>query len=117
MVMEVFWEKGEMTVRALCAQGTLCQRAYTTIMTTANRLYNKGLLCRKSEKGAYTYWPSLDRASYWQSVSQAVMAELMQLGGAPTLTAFVDAAAEQDKENLLRLEEMILKRKQERESS
>lgn len=113
-VMELLWKEGEMTVRQLWSKQEFGQRAYTTMMTTMDRLYRKGLLRRKTEKNAYCYWPTQDRASYWQSVSQELMLELMKIGGAPTLTAFVDAARDQDEENLTRLETMIRQRQKER---
>lgn len=106
-----------MTVRELWDKDVFGSRAYTTIMTTTDRLFRKGLLCRESKKKAYQYWPSQDRDSYWKAVSQELMSELMELGGAPILTAFVEAASDQDQENLDRLEAMIQQRRKEQESS
>ena len=116
-VMEILWKDGGMTVRELWSKEAFGERAYTTMMTTMDRLYRKGLLCRKSEKKAYLYWPSQKREEYWRTVSQEIMQNLMRLGGASTLTAFVDAATVDDEENLELLEALIQKRKRERGDS
>jgi len=52
------WARGSATVRELLADGTIHQ-AYTTVMTTVDRLYKKGLLDRVAEGRAFRYTPRL----------------------------------------------------------
>jgi predicted transcriptional regulator len=55
-LMRELWKRQTATVRELiedrCIDG-----AYTTLMTTADRLYKKGLLAREEEGRAYRYRP------------------------------------------------------------
>jgi len=52
------WARGSATVRELLADGTIHQ-AYTTVMTTVDRLYKKGLLDRVAEGRAFRYTPRM----------------------------------------------------------
>jgi predicted transcriptional regulator len=55
-LLEELWQRGSATVRELIADGTIRQ-AYTTVMTTVDRLYKKGLLDRIVEGRAFRYTP------------------------------------------------------------
>src|SRR4029077_17980620 len=55
-VLQKLWLHGSATVRELLADGTIRQ-AYTTVMTTVDRLYKKGLLDRVAEGRAFRYTP------------------------------------------------------------
>ncbi|TNE43435.1 MAG: BlaI/MecI/CopY family transcriptional regulator [Deltaproteobacteria bacterium] len=107
-VMECIWEKGRATVRDVmnCLDQSK-SRAYTTIMTTMDRLFQKDLLVREREGNAYVYVPAQSRDSYWKSVAQETMQTLLTVGGDVALSAFVDAASQEDEKNLERLEQLI----------
>jgi predicted transcriptional regulator len=45
-VMDIAWREDEINVRAACEQLT-SPAAYTTVMTTMDRLFKKGLLARR----------------------------------------------------------------------
>jgi predicted transcriptional regulator len=53
-MLEEVWSRGSVTVRELLADGKIRQ-AYTTIMTTLDRLFKKGLLDRTEEGKAFRY--------------------------------------------------------------
>ena len=55
-VLRRLWSHGSATVRELLADGKIHQ-AYTTVMTTVDRLYKKGLLDRVAEGRAFRYTP------------------------------------------------------------
>src|SRR5258708_10273318 len=55
-VLQKLWSHGSATVRELLADGKIRQ-AYTTVMTTADRLYKKGFLDRVAEGRAFRYIP------------------------------------------------------------
>ena len=57
-LLELVWRLGESSVRQLHAQSPP-GLAYTTIMTTVDRLYKKGLLKRSRVGKAYVYGPRL----------------------------------------------------------
>ncbi|MDQ3216300.1 MAG: BlaI/MecI/CopY family transcriptional regulator, partial [Actinomycetota bacterium] len=61
-VMEVVWDRPEVTVRDVYA--VLSDRrhiAYTTVMTTMGRLAEKGLLCRTESHPAHRFRPRVSR--------------------------------------------------------
>jgi predicted transcriptional regulator len=55
-VLEALWTRGTATVRELLEDQKITQ-AYTTVMTTLDRLYKKRLLDRIAEGRAFRYFP------------------------------------------------------------
>ena len=64
-VMDVMWSHGESNVRDV-TEKLERSLAYTTVMTTLDRLYKKGLLERRKEDRAYLYWPRWSRQEWEQ---------------------------------------------------
>lgn len=105
-LMEVLWDEHPLAVRAVCDRlhGKL---AYTTVMTTLDRLHKKRMLRREKQGNAFVYAPAMDRPEYRRRVIEAAVAPLLEAGAGPVLAAFVDVAAELDEDNLARLEKLI----------
>ena len=59
-VMEILWDRGESCVRDV-VQRLKRPLAYTTVMTTLDRLFKKGLLNRHRPERAFLYSPRLSR--------------------------------------------------------
>lgn len=57
-IMEILWRHGELSVKAL-AEHLDRPLAYTTVMTTLDRLYKKGMLDRRKHDRAFVYAPRL----------------------------------------------------------
>jgi predicted transcriptional regulator len=113
-VMEAMWRAGPLAVRAVCAKLTgKPALAYTTVMTTLDRLYKKGLLQRHKDGNAFIYEPALTRDQYRRRIVAHTMSELIEQpsDADPVLAAFVDAAADVDEDNLKRLEKLIAERR------
>ncbi|MGH9465814.1 MAG: BlaI/MecI/CopY family transcriptional regulator [Terriglobales bacterium] len=62
-IMEVIWRQGEGNVRAVSA-GLAQPLAYTTVMTTLDRLYKKGLLQRRKQHRAFLYTARVSHAQW-----------------------------------------------------
>jgi predicted transcriptional regulator len=62
-LMEVLWSRGESSVRDVVP---MLNRplAYTTVMTTLDRLFKKGLLDRYKSDRAFVYSPQLSRQEW-----------------------------------------------------
>ena len=78
-VMDVFWERGSATVRELVeALNTRRRRklAYTTVLTLASRLWQRGLLVRELEGRGFRYRPSTDRDGLLADLSDALIDQL-----------------------------------------
>lgn len=108
-VMKHMWESGPQTVREVKDGLGVKKSAYTTIMTTMDRLFKKGLLSREKDGLAYIYQPAVSESEFQQAqVSGTVTALLSESGNvSPVLAAFVDAAVSLDEENLQTLEALI----------
>ncbi len=112
--MEALWRAGALPVREVCARlSGKPALAYTTVMTTLDRLFKKGLLGRHKDGNAFVYAPALSRDEYRRRIVERTVSGLLErpADAAPVLAAFVDAAAEIDEDNLKRLEELIALRR------
>ena len=72
-VMEEIWRRGEMSVRDIHTGFGDERAAYTTLMTTLDRLYRKGLLERRKEGRAFLYSARISRDEFTRSVAKDVL--------------------------------------------
>ncbi len=109
-VMDILWVTGPLGVRQVMTQlkGKL---AYTTIMTTLDRLYKKGLLARDRVGTAYIYRAVMSEDDYHCSLVEDTVGSLLEKSAGPVLAAFVNTAAELDEGNLKKLEALIAQRR------
>lgn len=111
-VMDVVWVRFPATARDVCDQMRGSEeRAYTTIMTTMDRLHRKGMLRREKDGLAWRYSPALSKAEFEKALADELAAEILQAHGELALSAFVDAAARVDESLLERLTQLIAKRR------
>ena len=110
-VMELMWTRGECTVRDLYA-GFAQSHAYTTIMTTLDRLHKKGLLDRHKQGKAFCYSARLTKPELEEAMARDLVNMLLTEGSAQSLlSCFVDAIGEHDAELLRELEEEVRRRR------
>src|SRR5687767_6389229 len=105
-IMELLWKEHPLSVRTACER-LRGDHAYTTIMTTMDRLHKKRLLRRTKDGNAFIYEPAMDRGEYQKRVIEAALTPLLEQGTAPVLAAFVEVAAELDEANIAALERLI----------
>lgn len=112
-MMEQVWVRGEVSVRDLHVEYSP-QLAYTTLMTTLDRLYKKGLLDRRKRGKAFFYSARLTRQDFDQIMAEQLLNGLLagDRSGA-LLSTFVNAVSERDRELLDQLEELIKTRRRE----
>jgi len=104
--MDILWDAQPLPVRDVKTRlGP--KPAYTTVMTTLDRLYKKGLLARDKDGLAFVYRPAIDRAEYQRRVVEAAVVPLLEQGAGPVLAAFVDVAAGISPKHLAELERLI----------
>jgi predicted transcriptional regulator len=113
-VLEETWKRRETTVRDIfiAFEKTI---AYTTLMTTLDRLYKKRLLDRRKDGRAYIYSPLVSREELEQGIREDVIEGLLGTGtlGEPILACIVDAVSERDLESLDELDRLIKKKRRE----
>jgi predicted transcriptional regulator len=113
-VLQKLWSQGSATVRELLADGKIHQ-AYTTVMTTMDRLYKKGLLLRVAEGRAFRYTPrhtpeELQRVTALESIRQ-----LLGSGDASSLplSYLVEAVSSHDAQLLDELQLLVERKRRE----
>jgi predicted transcriptional regulator len=83
--------------------------AYTTLMTTLDRLHRKGVLTREKQGRAFVYRPRMSRSEFNSArAGDAVRAALKNGGSlAPLASYLVDAVGDRDHELLAELEALV----------
>jgi predicted transcriptional regulator len=110
-VMETIWRRRRPTsVRDLLREFGGWP-AYTTLMTTTDRLFKKGLLDRRREGRAFLYTPLVsDTEMRWRPTA-ALLEALLRMDPRPVLSFFVEAVSSQDRELLGELERLVRERR------
>ena len=93
--------------------------AYTTIMTTLDRLYRKGLLSRRKEGRAFLYSSKFSAGELERGVAGDVIGNLLDSNTGPVepvLACIVDAVSDRDRQFLDDLERLVREKRQELES-
>lgn len=108
-VIDVVWTKGAVTVRDVQAELNP-PVAYTTVMTTLDRLFRKGLLTRTKASRAFRYSAVTSREELENRAAADVLTGLVSgraTEARPLLSCFVDAVGERDAELLDELDRLV----------
>jgi predicted transcriptional regulator len=107
-LLERLWDCGNATVRELLAEGQL-KLAYTTVMTTLDRLYKKGLLDREAEGRAFRYSPRQSRDDMQRAAAVEGIRQLISSGQSSSLplSYLVEAITDHDVELLDQLQDLV----------
>ena len=113
-VMETVWQNREASVRQIFLD--LNERiAYTTVMTTLDRLYKKRLLDRRKEGRAFIYFPRFSSEELEHGIAEDVIDCLIGSRTRriePVLACIVEAVSERDYDLLDELERLVQEKKQ-----
>ncbi len=114
-VLDEAWRRSEVSVRDIFLAFDE-KVAYTTLMTTLDRLYKKRLLERRKDGRAFLYSPAVSRDELEHGIREDVIEGLLG-GGAetvePVLACIVDAVSERDRELLDELDRLIKQKRRE----
>ncbi len=114
-VMGVLWNHGECSVREVVPRLDR-PLAYTTVMTTLDRLYKKGFLLRRKSERAFLYSPLLARRDWERKMAGDLIAGFLAGPSASReslLSFLVDAVGQHDEEFLEELEKKIRMKRRE----
>jgi predicted transcriptional regulator len=107
--LEEVWRRGETSVRDIFVSFDK-RIAYTTLMTTMDRLYKKRLLSRRKDGRAFLYSAMVTNEELEQSIAEDVINGLLgqnSEGVEPILACIVDAISDNDRELLNELDRLI----------
>jgi predicted transcriptional regulator len=115
-VMEVLWRRADgVTVRDL--QPDFPGAAYTTLMTTMDRLHRKGVLERQKDGRAFVYRPICSRDEFESRLVTRALTPLLQGSAAqPILSFFVEEVSRQDDRLLDELERLVREKRRQQGS-
>jgi len=114
-VLEALWTRSaSASVRDL--QPEFREIAYTTLMTTLDRLFRKGVLDRSKQGRAFFYQPRLTRQEFESGRAADALRVALEGNSAelsPLLSFFVRAVGDRDRELLDELESLVRARRAE----
>jgi predicted transcriptional regulator len=114
-VLTELWRRGEMSVREMHLAFDK-RTAYTTLMTTLDRLHKKGLLNRRKDGRAFLYSPSVSRAEFDQGIREDLIDVLLGRnaeGVEPILSCIVEKVSERDRAMLDELDRLVKEKRRE----
>lgn len=113
-VLRELWARGSATVRELLESENMTL-AYTTIMTTMDRLYKKRLLDRESEGRAYRYFPRHTPDEMQRVAAVEGIRQLLGSGDTSSLplSYLVEALSEHDAQLLDELQALVERKRRE----
>ncbi len=114
-VIEIVWERDQVTVREVHArlEGRV---AYTTVMTTLDRLFKKGLLTRTKRARAFAYSAKASREELDAAVANDVVSGLLAddwSAPLPFLSNLVEEVGRRDRALLDELERLVKMKRRE----
>jgi len=117
-VLNEAWQRDEVSVRDIyLAFGE--NIAYTTLMTTLDRLFKKNILTRRKDGRAFLYAPAVSPDEFEQGIREDVIEGLLGHGSdvQPVLACIVDTVSERDRELLDELDRLIKEKRRELKQS
>ena len=114
-VLNEAWQRDEVSVRDIYLAFDE-KIAYTTLMTTLDRLYKKQLLDRRKDGRAFLYSPAMSREEFEHGIREDVIDGLLGRsaeGIQPVLACIVDTVSERDREMLDELDRLVKEKKRE----
>jgi predicted transcriptional regulator len=107
-LLEALWERRTATVRELVS--ACCEDlAYTTVMTTLDRLFKKNILSREPEGRAFRYSPRFTREEMHREVAGEAFRQLLDASPASSLplSYLVEILTERDEQLLDDLRQLV----------
>ena len=113
-MLDGLWARGSATVRELLEKDSP-DLAYTTVMTTLDRLFKKGLLTRSEEGRAFRYAPRLSREELHREAAGHALRQLLDASPASALplSFLVEILGERDEQLLDDLRKLVERKRRE----
>jgi predicted transcriptional regulator len=113
-MLDALWARGSATVRELIESD--CEElAYTTVMTTLDRLFKKGLLTRSEDGRAFRYVARLSREEFCREEAGQAFRQMLDADPASTLplSYLVEIIGERDAQLLDDLRTLVERKRRE----
>lgn len=114
-VMDIIWHQGECSVHEVSSRLSR-PLAYTTVMTTLDRLFKKGVLERRKSDRAFIYAARISRHDWERKRTGDFVADFLarpKATGQLLVSCLVEAVSDRDRALLDELERSIRERRRE----
>jgi predicted transcriptional regulator len=113
-LLDGLWARGSATVRELI-EGSCQDLAYTTVMTTLDRLFKKDLLTRSEEGRAFRYAPRFSCEELHRQAASQAFRQLLDASPASSLplSFLVEILGERDEQLLDDLRKLVDRKRRE----
>lgn len=114
-ILDALWRRAAgASVRDLVPE--FAPAAYTTLLTTLERLRRKGILTRVRQGRAYAYLPRWSRAELTERLASKTLGGWLRdpAAAGPILSCFIDALSSRDDRLLDELDRLIREKRRER---
>jgi BlaI family penicillinase repressor len=113
-MLNALWARGSATVRELLEE-SYQDLAYTTVMTTLDRLFKKGLLTRSEEGRAFRYVPQFSREELHREAAGHALRQMLDASPASSLplSFLVEILSERDAQLLDDLRKLVERKRRE----
>lgn len=113
-LLEALWVRRSATVRELVTDGCP-ELAYTTVMTTLDRLFKKGVLTRSEENRAFRYVPKFSREEMHREAAGQAFRQLLDASPSSDLplSFLVEILSERDTQLLDDLRSLVERKRRE----
>jgi predicted transcriptional regulator len=113
-LLDAMWARGSATVRELVEHDAR-DLAYTTVMTTLDRLYKKNMLKRESDGRAFRYSPRISREELHREAAGHAFRELLDASPASSLplSFLVEILGDRDAQLLDDLRRLVERKRRE----
>jgi predicted transcriptional regulator len=112
-VMAALWQGGEKSVRDV-QEAFAGELAYTTLMTTLDRLFRKGLVARRKEGRAWVYSARVSHGELRQGAARGLLSRLLgtdRESARPILSSIVESVGDRDRALLDDLARLVKERR------
>ena len=119
-LLEALWQRGPATVRELLeGEGGCHDLAYTTVMTTLDRLFKKGVLTREAEGRAFRYTARFTREELHREAAGQAVRQMLDASPASSLplSYLVEILSERDAQLLDELRQLVENKRRELRSA
>ncbi len=116
IIMDYLWDKKNVAVRDVLRELSANREiAYTTIMTTMDRLWKKGLLERNNEGKTFLYTPAQSKENIIQSMIKKVFDSILPDVTDSSMSYFINSLEKINPDMLDELDELLKNRQEKKE--
>ncbi len=108
-IMTLIWEQGSVTARSVRDDLAKQHRelSFNAVMTIMNRLVDKGILKKNTNKKVYIYKPSVSREKFSRTIAKDIISSVVKDPALFSVAGFTELFNEMDDETIDKLKQFL----------